>query len=112
MNTIVFASLTLGLAAAFANAGASATNNTTFNPSTCGMEVVKAKQDTVWTNMLEGGPIKAIVHAASHARPYRNIVCANPGVDWSQYGHIEVESIIVAPTNLNKPLTQNQLQPI
>jgi hypothetical protein len=110
MNTVMNASFLLGLAAMIVNAGSPATNNTgvAANRTACEWDVVKAKQDTVWTNILEGGPIKAIMSAARRSTPYRDIVCANPNVDWSRYRQIEVESISIAASNLKRPLSESQ----
>ncbi|MBV9268339.1 MAG: DUF3313 family protein [Acidobacteriaceae bacterium] len=110
MNTVMNASVILGLTAMIANAGSRTANNTNTaaNPPACEWQVAKAAQDTVWTNILEGGPIKAIVSAGARSRPYRDIVCANPQVDWSKFGHIEVESIGIAASNLKKPLSESQ----
>jgi len=111
MNTIAQAFFILGFAM-IATAGSPATDNTgsTADPSACRGLVVKARQDTVWTNILEGGPIKAVASAATHSKHYREIVCAEPGVDWSTYGSIEVESVGVVAANLKKPLSDHQLE--
>jgi hypothetical protein len=112
MHTITRASLILGLTAMMAAAGAPATNNndSIADPSACSGLTVKAKQETVWSNLLEGGPIKAVVGVAAHSKHYRDIVCAEPDVDWSTYGPIEVESVNVVPANLKKPLSEHQVE--
>jgi hypothetical protein len=112
MNPIAHASFILGLFATIATAGSPATKITdsTASPSACRGLVVKAKQDTVWTNILEGGPIKAVASAATHSTHYRKIVCSEPNIDWSTYGRIEVESVAVAPSNLKKPLSDRQVE--
>ena len=83
MNPIAQTSIILGISAAIAAAGSPATTirNDATTVSPCAWQLVTAKQDTVWTNVLEGGPIKAIAGAAAHAKPYRHLVCADPGVD-------------------------------
>jgi hypothetical protein len=35
-------------------------------------------------------------------------VCANPDIDWSRYRQVEVESVSIAASNLNKPLPESQ----
>jgi hypothetical protein len=112
MNTIARTSVILGISAVIATAGspATTTRNDTATFSPCAWQVVKAKQDTVWTNVLEGGPIKAVTGAAAHPKPYRHFVCANPGVDWSRFGKVEVDSIVISPANLKKPLSERQVE--
>jgi hypothetical protein len=112
MNTIVQTSIILGISAVIATAGspASTTQNNAATSSRCAWQVVTAKQDTIWTNVLEGGPIKALAAAAAHAKPYRHFVCANPGVDWSRFGKVEVDSIVISPANLKKPLSERQVE--
>jgi hypothetical protein len=111
MNAVMNASFILGLAAITGTAASPATNDATIaaNPSPCEWQVVKAKPDTVWTNILEGGPVRAIVSAASHAKTYRDVVCANPDADWPSYRQIEVESISIAASNLKRPLSGRQV---
>jgi hypothetical protein len=108
MNTIAQASFILGLSAMIATTASAATksSDSTADRSTCRGLVVKARQDTVWTNILEGGPIKAVSSAVTHSTGYRNIVCTVPNIDWSTYGRIEVESVSMASANLKKPLSE------
>jgi hypothetical protein len=112
MNTIVQTSIILGISAVIATAGspASTTQNNAATSSRCAWQVVTAKQDTIWTNVLEGGPIKALAAAAAHAKPYRHFVCANPGVDWSRFRKVEVDSLVISPENLKKPLSKRQVE--
>jgi len=39
-----------------------------------------------------------------------NFVCANAEVDWSSYGRVEVTSVEIAPTNLQKPLSEDEIE--
>jgi hypothetical protein len=112
MKTTVQTFMIVGLCAVIGSAAFAAPKsieNATAATS-CAWQVVAAQRDTVWTNILEGGPIKAVQAAATHSKPYRNFVCAKPGVDWSSFGHIEVEAITVSQANDEKPLTARQAE--
>ena len=112
MKTIAQTSFILGITAVIATAGSPAT--TTANDAApltpCTWQVVAAQKETLWTNVLEGGPIKALATAATHSKPYRNFVCADPDVDWSRFGRVDIDSVVISPTNLKKPLSERQME--
>jgi hypothetical protein len=112
MKKIAQTSFILGISAAIATAGSPAitTGNAAATPTPCEWRVVAAKNDTLWTNLLEGGPIRALAAAVTHSKPNRNFVCANPGVDWSKFGQVEIDSIMVTSANLKKPLNERQME--
>jgi hypothetical protein len=112
MKKIAQTSFILGISAAIATAGspAIATGNPAATLTPCAWQVVAAKKDTLWTNLLEGGPIRAVAAAASHSKPNRNFVCADPGVDWSKFEQVEIDSIMISSTNLKKPLSERQME--
>ncbi|MBV9180786.1 MAG: DUF3313 family protein [Acidobacteria bacterium] len=39
-----------------------------------------------------------------------NYVCANPDIDWSSYGKVDVVSVDIAATNLKKPLSDREIE--